>query len=190
MAGPLAASRRRGDALDIWEVASLSRDEVRTARVLTWLLDPHGSHGAGDAYLQALWAELEGERILNFALEGPQRTLRENYPLGDLQNRVDVEAIGANFLLFIEVKIDAAEGVDQVARYADLAAKKAAILRRPNWAVLYLSQRAPEQQSERCLHLRWRTVAQAIRSASKAMDANDFSTRLALGFARHVSQLH
>jgi hypothetical protein len=163
---------------------------VRTARVLTWLLNPQGSHGAGDAYLQALWAEIGGERLLNFVLQDPQRTLRENYPLGDQENRVDVEVIGRNFLLFIEVKIDAVEGINQVARYTALAAQKAASLGRQNWAVLYLSERAPEQQTERCLYLRWRNVAQAIKSAARRLDTNDFGTKAALHFARHVAQLH
>lgn len=183
----------RGHVPDIWSIVGLKRNEVRTARVLTWLLDPRGSHGAGDAYLQSLWREIAAEQSLGFELNGPLRAITENNPLADTKNRVDIEVIGRTFLLFIEVKIDAAEGREQLSRYEDLARRKAANMSAigapAHWAVLYLTLGRPTLARPNFLSLSWRDVARAIRKVAYASDQNLFSTRLALTFANHVASL-
>ncbi|MER9503912.1 PD-(D/E)XK nuclease family protein [Mesorhizobium sp. M0579] len=186
----LLQARQRGDAIDVWSVAGLGRNEVRTARVLTWLLDPGGSHGAGDAYLIEIWNRIDGTSKAGFQLKDVQGAVRESYPLGNGDHRVDIEITGANFLLFLEVKIDALESKrDQVALYAQLAATKAVSLRKQHWAVLYLSETSPSDPTN-CIQLRWADVSRAIKSVARNLGAEAFSTRLALLFAAHVGRLH
>lgn len=186
----LLQARQRGDAIDVWSVAGLGRNEVRTARVLTWLLDPGGSHGAGDAYLIEIWNRIDGTRKAGFLLRDVQGAVRESYPLGNGDHRVDIQITGANFLLFLEVKIDALETKrDQVASYAQLAATKAASLRKQHCAVLYLSETSPSDPKN-CIQLRWADVSRAIKSVARNLGAETFSTRLALLFAAHVGRFH
>ncbi|KQU80081.1 hypothetical protein ASD12_11770 [Mesorhizobium sp. Root102] len=186
----LRQARQRGDAIDVWSVAGLGRNEVRTARVLTWLLDPGGSHGAGDAYLIEIWNRIDGTSKAGFQLKDVQGAVRESYPLGNGDHRVDIEITGANFLLFLEIKIDALESKkDQVALYAQLAATKAVSLRKQHWAVLYLSETSPSDPTN-CIQLRWADVSRAIKSVARNLGAEAFSTRLALLFAAHVGRLH
>jgi hypothetical protein len=121
--GPMHSARKAGAFIDLWAVAGLARKEVRTAAVLAWLLDPQGSHGQDDLFLQRLWKEVSAasECRLGFELEAPQRSRTEINPMGDLNNRVDIELEGRDFLVFIEVKIDAGLRQDQLQNYIELA---------------------------------------------------------------------
>lgn len=58
----------------------------------------------------------------------------ETNPTGDCTNRVDIEIDADNFLLFIEVKIDANEQPEQIARYCKDAKQRS--MSRP-WAVVF-----------------------------------------------------
>lgn len=189
----LAAARRRGDGADVWQIAGLGHDEVRNARVLSWLLDPQGSHGAGSRYLDALWNRIDGHAKLGFHLSDVERVTRENYPIGNGESRIDIEITGKDFLLFIEVKIYAGESKQgQVQIYQALARQKAASLGRRHAAVLYLSETEP-QGAEDVLRCRWRDIAHVVRTELRALDEEDrnsFSSRLALHFANHISKFH
>lgn len=120
-----------GSAINIWEVAGLKRDEVRNTAVLAWLLDCHGSHGQGNIFLKCFLDSLqempgnENAPALNIKshhLEGayrtvPEKVFLENAEDGQTNNRIDIVVDGNDFLLFIEAKIDAGEGTDQIERY-------------------------------------------------------------------------
>lgn len=192
---PLAEARRRGDAIDVWAVAGLGRDEVRTSRVLAWLLNPRASHGAGDAYLAEIWRIARAvpglAATLNFPLADVRSVTRENYPLGNNDNRVDIEIIGAEFLLIVEVKIDTFESKpNQIESYAELAVRKAKSLGKKHWGIIYISQTDGGEKVPNVLCLRWRDIGKAIGCVVAKRNNNDFSTRLARLFADHVNQLH
>lgn len=195
LAEALPAAREAGTGVDVWSIIGLGRNEVQTARVLRWLLDPRGSHGAKDTYLASLWTSIGGEKILGFAVGDVLRVYRESYPLADAGSRIDIEVVGLKFLLFIEVKIGAQEGELQLERYQRLAQAKAdniqiaGQLDRVDWAVLYLTPGRPSPPGRNFLHLTWQTVAEAIWRAARQMDGNSYSTRLAVSFADHVARL-
>lgn len=186
----LETFRRQGNSADIWTIAGIGHDEVRNARVLAWLLDPYGSHGVGDSYLVELWRRLDGEKKFGFPMTALERVARENYPLGNGENRIDIEITGHHFILFIEVKIYAGETKSgQLQLYSKLAAEKAKSLHKPNWAILYLSE-DEIGGIQNCVQFRWKDIARVIRSHHRGKDQTSFSARLALHFAQHVSQFH
>lgn len=186
---PLIAERASiGDTADIWTVVGLDRNEVRTARILTWLLDPRGSHGFRGTILSALWQEIPTERR-PFSLGVPQRSRREIIPLGDAQNRVDIEIEGDDFLLIIEVKIDAVERLDQLNRYMEAAKKKAAARNLARHGLLYLTRAHAVLVPEGCVPVSWRDVARAIEIAASARPFGTIGTQLALAFAAHARAL-
>ncbi|MBY3211487.1 PD-(D/E)XK nuclease family protein [Rhizobium laguerreae] len=184
----IAESASIGDAADIWSVVGLDRNEVRTARILTWLLDPRGSHGFRGAILSALWQQFPVEqRPFNLGL--PLRSRREIIPLGDAQNRVDIEIEGDDFLLIIEVKIGAVEQPDQLNRYMEAAKKKAAARNLARHGVLYLTPARATTVPEGCRQVTWLDVARAIETAASGRPAGATGTQLALAFATHVREL-
>jgi hypothetical protein len=136
---PLKVVQHRSLSFDPWEVAGLGRKEVRNTAVLAWLLDPEGTHGFGRLPLQAFLQAIRHSRndipedYLHYC-----RVRVETNPTGDNTNRVDVEINADNFFLLIEVKIDAYEQPEQVARYCSDARLRA--MSRP-WAVIFLTPR-------------------------------------------------
>lgn len=177
------AARRSAAGLNIWAVAGLGHDEVRTSSVLAWLLNPAASHGAGDLFAQALWRAVDGPKF-GFELTGLRRSATEVCPLADTADRVDVVLEGDDFVVFIEVKIHAGLQPRQLERYA-LAAERSARLRgKAHCAVIYL---APNTAilPDGCGWLSWRHLARALRSSSAPVES-PFVTQAAIQFAGHI----
>lgn len=160
---PLKLVQHRALSFDPWEVAGLERKEVRNTAVLAWLLDPEETHGFGRLPLQILLQTIRHNR--NDIPEDYHRYCRVQVETNsdDSANRVDIEIDADNFLLFIEVKIDANEQPEQIARYCADAKQRA--ISRP-WAVVFLTLQGKEPQtcgsefkSEDVPCLSWRQLA-------------------------------
>lgn len=138
LSAPLQSVQHRSLVFDPWEIAGLQRKEVRNTAVLAWLLDPDGSHGFNRLPLHVL---LQSIRNLS-RTDIPDDFHRycqvqvETNPSGDNASRVDIEIDADNFFLLIEVKIDAYEQDNQIARYCQDAKQRAG--QRP-WAVVFLT---------------------------------------------------
>lgn len=183
---PLQRAQENGAFLNAWAVAGLGRNELRNAAVLAWFLDPRGSHGFGATVLAALlrkvrtsasnWPDLGG----NFARVAVRT---EDWPLGSETERVDIVLDGPNFAAFIEVKIDAREGLEQLRRYTDLAWRTAAALGRIYGRVIYLSPRPPRNPPPDIAFITWHDIASILFT----MPRDGLRGALARQFARHVS---
>mgnify|MGYP002721729674 CR=1 FL=1 len=171
--------------LNVWSVAGLKRDELRNAAVLAWFLDPHGSHGFGAAVLEAFlkevaritpnWPDL-GLDLLRVSVQ------TEEWPLGSETDRVDIAIDGPDFTIFIEVKIDAPEGPEQLRRYSDLARRKAQAFGRRHGCVIYLGPYPPRLPPPEVAVITWRNVAAVL----SALPRDNAGSSLAHQFARHV----
>ncbi|TBF31524.1 PD-(D/E)XK nuclease family protein [Rhizobium ruizarguesonis] len=183
-----------GRLLNVWTIAGLKRDEVRTAKVLSWILDCNGSHGFGSAVLHELIGILDrrpGGAVLGEAIPGASyQSFVEYSPFGAQENRVDLAIVGENCVIFIEVKIDAGEGINQIERYASLAHERARSLGKPHGIVLYLSQNPPSDPHDHVIRLRWRDVAKAIDRATAAKSERSVAASILDQFAAHLKSLH
>lgn len=139
---PLLAARLGAFDFDPWAVADLGRDELRNTRVLSWLLNPRGNHGLGNAGLSALLAAVNRHfqsKSNDDAWTDPGRFCRvrtEINPNGEIDDRVDIEIDAEKFYLIVEVKIDAPEQPGQLERYGLQAEVRAA---GRAWAVIFLT---------------------------------------------------
>ncbi|MBF0680339.1 MAG: PD-(D/E)XK nuclease family protein [Devosia sp.] len=190
LAPALVNNRTHADgAADIWQIIGLGRDEVRTGRILTWLLDPRGSHGLGTAFLSSLWRHLP-EQHRPFDIATARRARRETVPLSDKVSRIDIEIEGAEFLLFIELKISAAVGKGQLQKYDKLGQDKAHLTGNRRRALMLISPENPQDLPENCFHLSWTHVATAIEAVVRERrGANNISIGLAASFAEHLRRL-
>jgi hypothetical protein len=153
--------------MQIWTIAGLRRNEVRNAAVLAWFLDPRGSHGYGPEILKRFLDEAAAAAPGWPAFEGNLSTARvrtEERPLSSDRDRVDIAIDGADFCVFIEVKIDASEGRDQIVRYLEAAQEKARALHKPHVGVVYLSPRPASIVLGSLSVLSWRHVAKILSS--------------------------
>lgn len=181
---PIRAAKAQGLALNVWTAAGLKRDEVRNSKVLKWFLDWRGDHGQGNQilveFLKLLPQQLHYQPDRYFATA-------ECCPLGKQDNRVDIEIDADEFLLFIEIKIDATEGEDQLQRYIDIAKAKAG---HRKWCIVYLTKdgKLPEkyQHQENLKGISWSDISKILYQYAKNADVNNRGAWLAKQFAEHI----
>lgn len=190
----LAASRHDGSLLNVWSIAGLKRNEVRTSAVLGWIFDDNGSHGFGSAVLQALLENLRernnSEELKRAMLGRHHRVSVEHTSFGERDNRIDLAIEGANCVIFIEVKIDAPEGRDQLDRYTALAKRRAMALHKPVSLVLYLNKSCPPNPPAGLIWMTWRDVARAISVVVAGPAERSVSGAVLKQFATHIIRLH
>jgi hypothetical protein len=189
---PLAQARSAGAFLNVWSTAGLKRDEVRNTAVLASLFDPRSYPEAGPdflwAFLQRATRSSEAFLLQKAEVLSGYTVRTEEYPLGQAESRVDLSIEGHSFLLMIEVKIDAIEGLAQLSRYDDVLRKKAIALgKRP--ALIYLSPRPPKNLPAEAIHATWSDVVLAARQVGRTCIGANSSlvNTLLLQFAAHAA---
>lgn len=183
---PVDAARELGFLTNIWQVAGLGNDEVRNSRVLKWLLDWRSDHGQTQKILNQ-FLQLLPKPFSQLTVQDYQTTA-ECCPLGEQDSRVDIEIDAENLLLFIEIKINANEGVDQLQRYQQIAQAKAKD--RP-WLVVYLTRTGilpPKYKSQNgFIALSWEQVARMLKNYVKTAHADNRAAWLINQFASHIN---
>ncbi len=108
--------RHRAEApfANIFNILRLGPDEVRHSRFLAWLMDGEETHLQGSIFLQSFLQ----------AIDMPQQFTEEPYEVWrERPDRIDISIHSQNrFAIYIENKIDAGEGHQQLSReYASLS---------------------------------------------------------------------
>ncbi len=192
MRPPFEAVEASGLLGNPWSAAMLRRDEVRIASVLSWFLNPRGGHGCGDKLMVDMLARI-GSRLRGGFPARPSAhcsVLVEECPGGDRANRVDIQIDDPGFFVVVEVKVDAPEQPDQVQRYCDVAASRAAGGRPWSLVFLTISGKAPTTSGDKADHVvpvSWAQVAASLRRETHG--ATLVPRFLAASFADHISNL-
>ena len=181
---PILAAQQQGLGVNVWQTAGLKNDEVRHSKVLKWILDCRGDHGQGNAILLHLLKELP---LLEKYQPKRYFTTEECCPLGNQESRVDIEIDADEFLLFIEIKINAMEGRDQLQRYIDIAEAKA---KDRDWLIVYLTRngKLPERYNahKNLKGMSWMGISKILSEYTKNSEVNNRSAWLVKQFADHV----
>lgn len=111
-AARVGAVRQGKVGFNVLSVLRIGPDEVRHTRVLAWLCDADAEHGLGSAFFEKLLA------ASGIALPADSFVGYEVYPEFSRQESiVDIAMFKMGlFLVYLENKIDAAEGFDQLGR--------------------------------------------------------------------------
>ena len=182
------SEKRRGAEMNVWQQSGLKRNEVRNTAVLAWWLDPQGSHGLGDLLLRRFLMCLpinkgQSEKFIK-ALGKGVKVQTESLPLGEKENRIDIEIQGPELLLFIEVKIEAGEGREQLARYQALIERKRKLYGPQQSGIIYLA-RYQQDKGSAVVAITWEQLADNFRLASLPDDAK-LTQALLLQFCDHI----
>jgi hypothetical protein len=187
----------RGEFINVWAVSGLGRSELRNASVLAWLFNAHQTHGRGAeilrTFMRRLKQQCDGVFPLPDELSDSYSVVSECYPFSSTENRVDLVIEGSNFLAFIEIKIDAPEGVDQIKRYSELAEAMASATAKSHCVIFLTRTRARHLRQKDVLFATWTDISDAIRAVvapeGGCLTARSFGDRVLLQFANHVRQL-
>lgn len=183
---PMDLASELGFMTNVWKVAGIGSDELRNSKVLKWLLDWRGDHGQKNAILQQ-FLHLLPEPFKSLESNN-YNTTAECCPLGQQESRVDIEIDADNFLLFIEIKVNASEGQDQLVRYRDIARAKAN--NRP-WLVVYLTKAGKlplqYQSEDGFVALSWKQITSLLNDYAKKSNENSRAAWLIRQFAIHIN---
>jgi hypothetical protein len=184
----LRHSWESGLFMNVWSIAGVGRSELQNASVAAWLLDATQSHGRGPAFFTGLIDILKeghpGPFPVDTSLSSTYCVRTEHHPLGDRNNRVDIVVEGNEFVVFIEVKIDAAEGERQIERYLELARAKASLQRGRTYCVIFLSPYSYEPSDPNVVAATWSDLAKAIER--EIGRPSRFGDHILWQFARHI----
>ncbi len=188
----LQNAARQPDLAGLWSAARVRRRELRNCSVLAWLIKPRAEHGNGLACLSALVTAAATKLCAwspdDLALDQARISV-EQRPLSSDRDRVDIAIDGPGYAFFVEVKVDADEGWQQLPRYIETLKSKVEI-RGPEAAashrliVIYISPRPPRAVSPGLVHLSWVDVSKALIAASD--EAEPQVAWLIRSFALHV----
>jgi len=190
-----------GVMTNVWEISGLKRDEVRNSSVLSWFLSANSNHGLKGDLCAVLLDKMQNiiktnDKHQDFPTkdslkEGEEfryQSTPEVCPI-DRDNRVDIVLDGKNILLYIEVKIDAPQGEQQLHRYHNLAKN---CHRGRKWGVVYLTPRGglPDdaQTLENCMAISWLDVSHVFKKYSKSLEYDHLSRHYLEQFSDYVTQ--
>jgi hypothetical protein len=196
-ASAYTAYRQQGKAVDVWQLAQIGRDELRNCSILGWLLNCHGSHGQGAAFLKKLLLHMQcgQDRMELGLLDGYRVIIEESYdeyePSNDQQrSRVDIVLEGPTFLLLIEAKIQSGETDNQLERYLRIGRVRAGV--RP-WHLVYLTLdgRPPQDDTlkDKVVCVRWRDLGQEFLRHVDTMPVDSHGTVVIHQFCQHIIDL-
>lgn len=184
---PMDAVLAGGGLLNLWAIAGLKHNEVRTAGALAglWRTDFGGvtSRDFLALYLERAVKHVDWEHELCSGYS----VFTEVNPLGELSDRVDLVIETGRYLIGIEVKIRAGLGKDdQLGRYVRALESRAAHMHRSPILILLapFSTMNSEVKSST-----WNDVTNAARQAAKrGAGAKTHIHRVIAQFGDHVAQ--
>lgn len=139
--------KARGECFNIFSTMQMERNEVHThSAIIAELLNPQGSHGSGDVYLQLFLQsipELQTVEIdtstANVEVEYRIPVPKGSKPMG----RIDILIYSNKQAIIIENKIDAEDQLKQLFRYRKFAEEEYA-----NHQILYLTKKGTSASEE------------------------------------------
>lgn len=177
-----------GSDINVWAISGLKDDEVRNTAVLGWWLDKNANHSLGSILLkQVISDHLGADQLTLDSCEEKNYELRcESLPLRELENRIDIEIVADDFLMFWEVKINAVEGKKgkQLKAYYELLQRKSKMSHNNQKSYLiYLTKKYKDLsiRDEDVISLTWADIRYSflnVHDELSAKHSNHFPTQL------------
>ena len=178
-----------------WQMAGIGRYETRNSAVLGQLFDSTVSPVAGPRFLASYFDCVRTSNDTRSALptladlESGYRIGIEHCPTGSQSERVDLTVEGNDFVIGIEIKIDAGEGPEQLERYKQVIRHRAEARQCNLNSVIYLSPRPTATLD--VLQSSWRHISRAADKTSQEVAATNSRVAWLLAcFADHVRNFY
>lgn len=157
-------ARKRGELFNIFNVLNLNSDETRThSAFIAELLDPNGSHGLGDQFLQSFVNTIDCLKSWNFDTQSAKvqkersiGNINEDYSEG---GRIDIVVESKGKAILIENKIYAGDQEKQLTRYYSYGQKNHSEGFRLLYLTLTGSKASEDSRGELTLSEDYHTIA-------------------------------
>ena len=189
LADLMKQARGRGDGLNAWAAAGLRYVEVRNAGVLAALWDTRRCGDQGVNFLHKFLSRIPPRETILPTREqlGEGYWVRtEHCPLpGKQSERIDLTIEGQDFILIIEIKINAGEGNNQFERYGRTADDWQRLRGKQTSIILLERYTRPNFQY---FHATWSDVASAAKILLREQKNDNFHKNLLSNFVHHISK--
>ena len=184
----LDAMRSNPTDLNIWEGIGLERSELKHCSSLRWLLDPFANHAQGPLFLQCLVETVEELRDISPWIK--QRDFEVLTEEAYTEGRVDIFVKSREFLLLIEVKVDADEQEEQLKRYQTILEHQGRIRKIPRelQKLAFLTLDRHEAKTGDAIAISWADVARAA-DAFAGKCPNAFVAEVVRQYAQFIHAL-
>ena len=185
-----------GSEINVWAISGLKHDEVRNTAVLAWWFDKSESHGLGCQLLRQIITDhidTKGDATKSACEHKPYQVRCESLPLSEFENRIDIEIVSDDFLMFWEVKINAPEGKrgQQLAEYRKLLTRKAdTIVANQQSYLIYLTKKKSAIGSDVC-SLTWSEVRESFLTVYYELmskQVGNFTTKLLYQYCQFIER--
>lgn len=185
----LKEARGRGEGLNPWAVAGLRQVEVRNAGVLAAFWDTQLCGDQGIEFLHRFLSRIATKETplpSKKQLEQGYIVRTEHCPLpGKQSERIDVTVEGQDFIIILEIKINADEGNNQFQRYTNTAESLQKI--RGKKVYFILIERF-ERANFTGFHATWSDISSAARDLISYQRNNSFHGLLLNNFVSHIAK--
>ena len=184
---PMEAVLAKGGLLNLWAIAGLKHNEVRTAGALAGLWRTEFGGVTSRDFLALYLKRAVKNEDWDHELCSGYSVFTEVNPLGESSDRVDLVIETGRYLIGIEIKIRAGLGPnDQLGRYLEALESRAAHMRRSR--ILILLAPFPSKIAE-VYSSTWNDVSAAARQVAKrGGSAKSLIHRVIAQFGDHVAQ--
>lgn len=189
-----------GSEINVWAISGLKDDEVRNTAVLGWWLDKNANHSLGSVLLQQVVSDhLGANQFVIAACEENNYELRcESLPLRELENRIDIEIVADDFLMFWEVKINATEGKQgkQLKAYYELLQRKSKLsITNQKPYLIYLTKKYKDlsNREEDVISLTWADIRYSFLNVYDDLSAkysNHLPTQLLYQYCQFLERFN
>lgn len=166
------SQKEKADDFNLLEVMQLTGKEIRHSMVLAWLLDwdlsRAGTHAQGNLGFRLFLEELQNELHLDPSIAAMRYHVRRE--VADDESRLDIQiSARGHFLVGIEVKIWANEGVDQTNREWKDLNRRAEQLQVPKNAMraIFLTPEGASPANENFISISWHRLARVFEAFAK-----------------------
>lgn len=157
-------------ALNCWDILNLTDSEADHSLVLAWLLNRRGSHAQSGAFFRQLL--MDNQELIPLPPACADEPYRLATEVRHAHSRIDIEVIGASFIVHIECKVNAAEGREQTCRERqDLKAKANRLGIPPDRTCGLFLTIAGDQCTDKEIFrpITWMDIARAVTRAAAAL---------------------
>ena len=178
--------KSRGGLVNLWNLAGLKLDEVRTAGALAGLWRTDFGGDVSRDFLACYLGRAVNQVDWHQELSKGYGVCTEVNPLGDRSDRVDLVIETQGYLIGVEVKIRAPLGFMQLDRYSGALVSRAMHIKKS--PILILLAPFPSGTSD-VASSSWSDVAVAARDATRtAQHAKTFFHHVIAQFGNHIAR--
>lgn len=152
---------------NIFEILGAVNNELRHSNILSWLLNPHESHGFNDSFIKRFFREISIDEKSSLEQYQVESLNFNNVEIFREWHKIDILIKMPNLILAIENKIWSKETGDQLSRYRSIIEEKFPEIEKKLFVYLTPFGEVPNYENEIYSQLSYTTIVNILERVLK-----------------------